>query len=247
MTLRAEDYLTAMEHLPLKSIAQFDLTGLVVVAPHPDDESLGCGGLIAAARAQDVPVAIVVVSDGVGSHPHSPSYPPERLRALRKAEAVAAAGELGVPADAVHFLRLPDRFVPVSGPEADAAIAQIAAIAEACGANLMTVTWQHDPHCDHTAAFALARAAAVRQPGLRLLAYPVWGFTLPPDFALNEASPAGFRLAVADHLPAKRRAIAAHRSQVSPLIADDPDGFMLTPQDLARFERPHEIYLEVAL
>jgi len=43
---------------------------------------------------------------------------------------------------------------------------------------------------------------------------------------------------------AKRKAIRAHVSQVSMLIADDAEGFVLMPDMLARFERPYELFLE---
>jgi GlcNAc-PI de-N-acetylase len=55
----------------------------IVVAPHPDDESLACGGLIADGCRQELPGKVVIVSDGAGSHPKSKAYPPDRLTALR--------------------------------------------------------------------------------------------------------------------------------------------------------------------
>jgi LmbE family N-acetylglucosaminyl deacetylase len=245
MSVRAADALAAMKDMPLLSFGQLAIRGLIVVAPHPDDESLGCGGLIAAATTDGIPVRIVVVSDGAGSHPNSVSHPPARLRRLRESETLAAVAELGVSADAVSFLGLPDRYVPTEGPEAAAAIARIVAIAQACGAELMTVTWQHDPHHDHQAAFALARAACRQLPGVRLCAYPIWGWTLPADHVLPDGMPQGFRLSIERYLPAKLRAIAAHRSQISRLIDDDPNGFMLSADDLARFDQPYETYIRV--
>jgi len=244
MTHTARAMLDAMEHLPLVAFDDLGVRSLVVVAPHPDDESLGCGGLIATARAHGVPVEIIIVSDGTGSHPNSRAYPPARLKALREDEARAAAAELGVEAGAVHFLGLPDRFVPSEGPDAASAVAVIADILRAAAADLVTITWQHDPHCDHQASFRLTRAACRTAPGARLLCYPVWGATLPPDQLLEGALPCGVRLDVRDHLAQKARAVAAHRSQILPLIADDPEGFTLSPDDLARFARPFEIYLE---
>ena len=245
MSVRAADALAAMGDMPLLSFGQLAIRGLVVVAPHPDDESLGCGGLIAAATNDGIPVRVVVVSDGAGSHPNSVSYPPARLRRLRESETHTAAAELGVAADAVAFLGLPDRHVPSEGPDAAAAVTSIVEMAQACGADLMTVTWQHDPHHDHQAAFALARAACDQLPAIRLCAYPIWGWTLPPDHVLPEGLPQGFRLAVEAQLPAKRRAIAAHRSQISRMIDDDPDSFMLSAADLARFDQPYETYIRV--
>src|ERR1700689_4824660 len=89
--------------------------GVLVIAPHPDDESLACGGLIAEACATDRPATVIVVSDGTGSHPRSRAYPRARLRALREAEARQAVSALGLPPRCIEFLRLADRFVPSEG------------------------------------------------------------------------------------------------------------------------------------
>jgi LmbE family N-acetylglucosaminyl deacetylase len=109
----------------------------------------------------------------------------------------------------------------------------------------MAVTWQHDPHCDHQAAFTLALSACRLMGAVRLFMYPIWGFKLASDQALDMETPQGFRLHMEEHLPAKRRAIAAHRSQVTHIIDDDPGGFILSADDIARFQRPFETYLSV--
>lgn len=238
--------LAAMERLPILSFEEIGTKGITILAPHPDDESLGCGGLIRAARDRDVPVTIVVLSDGTGSHPGSSSYPAERLRALREAEALAAAGVLGVPSDNVHFLRLPDRFVPSGGPAAEAAVAQLADHIRRSGSDFVAVTWEEDPHCDHKAAASLARAACTLT-STRLFAYPIWGRTLLPDAEVTALPGNGFRLDIRNELAAKQKAIAAHRSQTTDLIADDPNGFTLTPELLSLFETSCEVYLEMQL
>jgi LmbE family N-acetylglucosaminyl deacetylase len=244
--MRAADFLAAAEALPFVGLdALVGSGGLVVVAPHPDDESLGCGGLIAAARAQGRPVRLVVVSDGCGSHPNSRAYPPARLRALREAETRDAAAALGLPAADVQFLGLPDARVPGTGPQAAAAARAIAAAAHAVGAGAVFVTWRHDPHCDHAAAAALVDLARPAMPGVRVLAYPVWGWTLPAQTEVGPP-PRGARLDVTANLAAKARAVAAHRSQTTGLIDDDPTGFRLDATMLARFARPFEIFLEEA-
>lgn len=243
--MRADAFLAAAAALPVRDLRDLvPAGGVVVVAPHPDDESLGCGGLIAEACARGIPVRLVVVSDGVGSHPNSPSHPPERLRTLRESETLAAAAALGLPAGHVAFLRLPDRFVPSSGPRAEAAAEAIAAAARACGAGALFVTWRHDPHCDHAASAALAGLARRRLGEVRLYAYPVWAWALPPETEVADA-PRGARLDVARHLARKAAAVAAHRSQTTDLIADDPGGFRLEPAMLARFAQGHEIFLDV--
>jgi hypothetical protein len=94
------------------------------------------------------------------------------------------------------------------------------------------------------AAWRIGQAAA-RQSGARLLAYPVWGWTLPPDREIDdaEAARAGWRLDVAAMLPAKRAAVASHRTQLGQVITDDPGGFVLPTSLLQDLMKPDEVYL----
>jgi LmbE family N-acetylglucosaminyl deacetylase len=238
----AAEALRAAERLPLRTLSQV-LEGrpFVVIAPHPDDESLACGGLLALASREGIRAAIVIVSDGAGSHPGSRAWPPARLAALREREGRRAAEALGMRSSDVIFLRLPDRYVPSEGAEAEAAVAKIARCIEPLRAGSAFVTWRHDPHCDHQACYTLARAVQRRSPGLKLYEYTVWGGQLP---AKSQVDPVrgGFRLAIEDVLEAKRRAIAEHRSQTTGLIDDDPAGFRLGADHLARFDLPYEAF-----
>src|SRR6202044_936562 len=123
MAVTVEEVLAAADSLPLRPVrdALADRP-FIVVAPHPDDESLGCGGLIADACRQGVRGKVVIVSDGAGSHPNSKAYPPNRLSSIREEEARQAGAELGLKPEDMLFLRLPDRFVPSEGEEAERAI-----------------------------------------------------------------------------------------------------------------------------
>jgi LmbE family N-acetylglucosaminyl deacetylase len=218
--------------------------GLVVVAPHPDDESLACGGLIAETRAQGRLVRVVIVSDGTGSHPASKAYPKARLRDLRENEARAAVKELGLdPVDDLVFLRLPDRFVPSECPKAVKAVGRIVESVRQVGAQALFVSWRDDPHCDHQASYRIARAVQRQVPSLRLYEYSVWGSALPAATPVEPVND-GFRIRIEQRLTRKRRAIAAHRSQTTDLIKDDPTGFHLTDSDLARFDLPYESFFE---
>jgi len=90
---------------------------ILVVAPHPDDETLGCGGLMqeAAARGADVQVALVTNGDaselsvvfGERELPWSPQAF-ITLGRRRQDEALRAASSLGVPPSHVHFLGYPN-------------------------------------------------------------------------------------------------------------------------------------------
>ncbi|WP_395666077.1 PIG-L deacetylase family protein [Methylocella sp.] len=242
--MKAGAFFEAARRLPFAPLARIvGRGGALVLAPHPDDESLGCGGLIAMACAEGRPVRVIVVSDGCGSHPNSRSHPPERLRALREAETLAAAAALGLAAGDVDFLRLPDRHVPHEGAAARAAVARVVAAARDIGASALFATWGFDPHCDHQAVWRIAEAARRALPGLALMSYPVWGFALPADAEVG-TPPQGFRLDVAAVSFKKRRAIAAHRSQLTDMIDNDPPVVILPPQALAPFREPVETFFE---
>lgn len=243
--MRVADFLTAADQLPLADLPTLvGDGGIVVVAPHPDDESLGCGGLIAEARRLGRAVRLVVVSDGCGSHTHSKAYPPERLRALREEETRQAVALLGLAAADIRFLGLPDGHVPSAGPEAEAAAEAVAEAATACGASAVFVTWRHDPHCDHQASAAIVRLARPKLGVARLYEYPVWGWTLPPDTDVGPA-PEGYRLDVSGHRAAKTQAVYAHVSQTTDLIADDPQGFRLETAMIERLCGPFERFVAV--
>lgn len=212
----------------------------LVLAPHADDESLGCGGLLSACATSGGRPAVLVVTDGVGSHPNSHSYKPIRLRALREDEARTAARELGLSPERLAFLGLPDTAAPTEGAAFTDTVDAIVAAMRAWDCHALLAPWRHDPHGDHLAAHLMATEAARRCDALHR-AYPIWGLTLP------DGPPAvGWRLDISAQLPRKRRAIAAHRSQYAGLIDDDANGFQMEPSFRALFETQYEIFLDPA-
>src|ERR1700677_2278394 len=237
--MTASDVITAMETLPDAEIETI-LGGErpLILAPHADDESLGCGGLITACCERGQQPVVAILTDGAASHPGSRQYPPERLRQLRAQEARQAVATLGLSSDNLVFFNYPDTALPPG----QAISERIAIVARDRGCSVMLAPWLHDPHCDHEAAAILAREAARRAP-CRLLSYPVWGWLLPPDHPLPVKHVAGYKLSIAKHLQAKRSAVAAHASQYSALINDSPEGFRLPPELLSVFERPYEVFL----
>lgn len=233
----------AMAALPLMPLDA--VTGgkpALILAPHADDETLGCGGLIAAASAAGHPPFVLILTDGTGSHPNSRAYPPLRLKQVREQEARTAVAILGLPRDRISFLGLRDTAAPMEGDGFDAAVTAILSFAERVGAASILSPWQHDPHCDHLAAHRMA-CSAVERCRIRHLAYPIWGWTLPPETRLPGSWPDGMRLDITDYLAAKRQAVTAHASQYGGLIQDDPDGFQLPADLLAIFSRPCETFL----
>ena len=84
----AGDFHHTWHELPLGGLNDIIGTGTcLILAPHPDDESLGCGGLIAEATDLGLAVRLIFVSDGTGSHCNSLLFPKLRLRRERELEA----------------------------------------------------------------------------------------------------------------------------------------------------------------
>lgn len=219
----------------------------IVFAPHPDDESLGCGGAIALLRKYDVPVRVIAMSDGTLSHPNSVRFPAEKLRELREKEMKNALEILGVTEDKIRFLRYRDRCVP---GENDVnffdAVETVKNILSAEKPQTIFAPWRLDPHPDHRATWQLVRRAidSLNFP-VRLIEYPIWLYELATENDLpveNEIQ--AWRLDIARVVQIKQTAIRAHESQVTGLIDDDPQGFRLSAEILEHFRAPFEIYLE---
>ena len=225
-----------------------DITGLLagrgalLLAPHPDDESLGCGGLIAAACDAGSPPVVVILTDGAASHPGSRSYPPQKLRALREQEAQRAVTCLGLPPQNLYFLRAADTGLPGEGPAFEAYTHRLRQIGHAHGCRLVLAPWAGDPHCDHETAARMA-ARLCEDTGWALLSYPVWGWLRADEDVFDEPRRQGWRLKISLQMPRKQKAIAAHRSQYGGLIQDSPAGFTLPPELLRVFSRNFEIYI----
>jgi LmbE family N-acetylglucosaminyl deacetylase len=214
----------------------------LVLAPHPDDESLGCGGLIARCCRENRPPVVAILTDGSRSHPGSKDYPPVKLTAVRAAEAKLAVTRLGLPPERLVFLGEPDTKAPHAGPAFDRVVARLIACIREFSCTAILAPWRFDPHCDHVAAARIA-AETARFAGVRHVAYPVWGWTLPADTPIDEGAVFGWRLDVAAQMEAKRRAIGAHASQYGQLITDAPDGFQLPAELLRMTTGPWETFL----
>ena len=218
---------------------------ITVIAPHPDDESLGCGGLIAALSADGRAVQVVFVTDGAGSHPNSAAWPSARLAGQRRREAQAALACLGATGVPPVFLDLPDAGMPsLADPAGEAVVGALAHALGAFGPELVLTPWRRDPHCDHRDAWALTKAAVSRS-GLapERLEYAVWLDEFggegdrPRD---DEVEAVAFD--ISDVLALKREAVEAHLSQTTGLIDDDPTGFRLTAETIDRLVQPVERY-----
>ena len=231
--------------LPHSDLDAFART--VVFAPHPDDESLGCGGLIALLRKRNKPVDVVFVSDGAMSHPNSLRYDRAARVTLREQEALAACELLGVTAEHIRFLRYPDTAVPRQHHAGfEDATNHIRSVLEELQPSHILVCWRRDPHCDHRATWELCRAAydeLAEAP--KWIEYPIWMWNADqPEDLPRPGEVISWRLDVSEVQEQKQAAVKAHISQTTDLIDDDPEGFVLEDQMLNNFRRPTELYFE---
>lgn len=198
-----------------------DCPGLLIAAPHPDDETFGLGALAAQLASAGVEVRVLSVSDGGGAVPGASAAGRATLEAERRIEVSRAATVLGVSPPI--RLGLPDgRLTEFEDALADA-IANLLAPGQWCAA-----TWRGDGHPDHEAV-GRAAATAARRTGAVLLEYPVWmwHWAAPGDPAVP------WRRAAAVPSPEwaverKHQAAQCFRSQF------DPDSPVLPPHVLAR-------------
>lgn len=197
---------------------------LVVIAPHPDDEVLGAGGLLVRYSQLGVPLTVVAVTDGEASHASSVLITPEELRHRRVLEREAAFEVLGLEPDVVR-LALPDG--GVANEEQRLVDALVALTDEAT----TVVAPSHlDGHRDHVACASAVRRAR-ELVGFTRWQIPIWskvasalhGTQLPRRSALMLPPTVRRR---------KAEAVACFTSQLVGLSDDPVDGPVVRPAEV---------------
>ncbi|WP_415911060.1 PIG-L family deacetylase [Oleiharenicola sp. Vm1] len=195
--------------------------GVLVVAPHADDETLGCGALLAALAAAGAPAHVAFVSDSAGAG-WSPGATHAERAARRRAEALAALAALGLGAAHATFLDAPDGELDRLDPDAHArVVARLAERIAAVRARHVFLPLLGEGSTEHDAAVWLAREAlSVAGATPVVWEYPVWAWwnALRLRRQLLRADE-NFSLAAAPWRPACRRALACHASQLPHLPA----------------------------
>ncbi len=187
---------------------------LLVVAPHADDETLGCGGLLALRSARGDAIQVVFISDSAGS---AEDRPQPGLAARRRAEALAALEVLGVPASQAHFLDAPDgKLNRLTAPEADRVDIDLASLLQRLKPGEIFVPYLGGGSSEHDATVQLARTALARSGvPARVWEYPVWAWWDARRLVRQLSRPQeNFCLELGPMRARKRQALACHRSQL---------------------------------
>lgn len=209
-----------------------DVERVIVLSAHPDDETLGAGGLIAQAAAAGIPVDVVIATDGEGSHPHLD------LQAHRRQEVAAALFDLA-PAAGLSFLGFPDGGVR---EHADQIRRRIQTLLHGVDARtvLLVAPWWGDGHRDHRVIGEIARD--LRSGAVRVVGYPIWLWHWGDPAEVDADSWRTLGLP-ADVRALKQRAIGRHRTQIQSLTSEPP---VLHGMMLQHFARPFEVFVEAS-
>lgn len=208
----------------------------MVFSPHQDDETLGCGGIIALKRALGVPVEVIFLTDGRYGRPDW--ITPETITDIRQEEATKALNILGIASSETYFLNQIDGSLQnLTDDQRQYIVAQLAQRLQSFMPEEIYVPHRKDVHGDHEATYELVQEA-IASSGIQveILQYPIWMLWQNPlSFDLNfQDIGAPYRLAIDSVKDTKKRAIETYSSQMPGL----PTGF------LQRFFLPYEIFFK---
>lgn len=189
----------------------------LVLAPHPDDETLGAGALIAEAATRGCLAAVAYLTDGTGSHPSGTPG----LAAARRIEARKAIGRLTDNTISIEWIGWQDAHpAEPESPRFFRDAMRLGALLRRLRIDAMAVTDLSEAHCDHVAAYRLAKAAIrLSRRSVALFAYHVWSAPTHHRARRIKTGPLA--------LGRRRHALHAHRSQLSNVYGT---GFRLPPE-----------------
>ena len=230
----------------------------LVLAPHPDDETLGCAATIMRKRATGTPVTIAIVTDGEVSMDENPAKK-SMWSARRRDEALQAAAVMDVDSNNVRFLGFQDLSL---SDEMALVELQLLELVRDVSPQEIFVPAIGDRHPDHFALNLALRSIVKRQAyGGTVYEYPIWLWRVYPwttrpaniidaiwAFARDPIAalfrPAAVLVSTEGFIERKRAAIACYESQVSNPSREDrmwtfPDGFAES------FLGPYEIFFRL--
>jgi LmbE family N-acetylglucosaminyl deacetylase len=228
--------------------AGIDLNDKVIVfAPHPDDETFGCGGTIAKKIAEGYEVLIVVMTDGryaflkmlnIDTDPT-----PEELKEIRKEEAKRAAKILGVSEENLIFLDFEDGKLQDNVDEAERKVIEILKIHRPVE---VYFPYKSDVHPDHRATRRIVKDACAKS-GLSTICYQYSTFhkymRLGPiiDRALGILRHNIIRVDVSMFLSRKKAAIKEFKSELA-IISRAQKYPLIKDKDVKKILRSKELF-----
>lgn len=179
---------------------------VLMLSPHPDDESISCGGTLRDHVVRGDLVRVIFLTSGEGG---GHGIPPNKTALIREREAETAAAILGI-AD-IDFWRQPDGGLRMTQP----LVSRLVQVLECWRPELLYVTHDREMHPDHRAAARLVRQALrhdqASMTNVKVLMSEVWTPLQRIDHVVD----------ITPHLHIKLAAIQAHASQCAVMRFDD--------------------------
>lgn len=211
----------------------------VLIAPHPGDEVVACGGLLQLLSNLGHPLLLLSITDGSASHPGSRQWSEKRLSVFRPQESVEALRRLGLPMHSLKWVR--GGFTDSALGEQEAQVGEFISRYLRRG-DVVFSTWRNDGNADHEAV-GRASAKAAQQAGANFHDVPVWAWHRPQrDQQLIPWERARKLRLDTWTVARKSHATHAYASQLNgePAIGIAP---LLPPAILERMRLPYEIVL----
>ncbi len=159
----------------------------LVISPHFDDETLGCGGLMIRKKQTNADVRIVFMTDGSVSHSHF--VPAAQLSAMRRDEAANAAQALGLQRSDVTYLDFPETYLK---DHTDAAVRALTDLVKQFDPEEVFLPYSAEPLLwseDHLATTRIAqRALEIDGKQRWVYEYPIWLWYAIPWVGLTQES-----------------------------------------------------------
>lgn len=218
----------------------------MIIAPHPDDEVLACGGLIASKKSKGAKVAVVFLTDGKASHKGCCNTAPEKIGLARRRLAIEAGEIIGLKDGDIFWLGLSDGRIPRQGkPDFKMSVERLAKLIEEIKPQEVYAPHYLDGWPDHEAASDIVCSALLMYKANReLYYYPVWlwhnlQFRSFPFFLKTKV----LRLDIRSVMDKKKAAIDKYLSLINPdcgapYCGNLPKGFV------KHFQYPYEIFFK---
>jgi LmbE family N-acetylglucosaminyl deacetylase len=221
---------------------------VVVFTPHPDDETLGCGGTIAKKISQDFDVCIVLLTDGRYAYSNvlnmRTNPTPEELGQIRREEFIKATAILGVPESNLTYLDFEDGTLCKQEQEVES---RVVTILKECSPSEVYFTFGRDCHSDHQALSRIV-SRGIRELGLECAAYQysilhTYGRIGPfLEGSIATVKRNRIKVNISEFLDLKEKAIREYKSEISGVLGKHLCDVTPIGKDIRHFLKTHETF-----
>ncbi len=223
----------------------YDWETTLVVAPQPEDESLGCGGAIALLREKGYRVHILYFTHGYMENISKPAQTGTMLKKMKEEEAKAALETLKVTEESATFLHIRNQLVPKKGePGFEEAVRLSLNELESYLPATVLLPCRFHPYEDHFATWQIMMEAIGKMPyQIRTLEYMIWKGEQEHQEIVTHEAVKPWRLDIKHVMQQKINAIAQHHSQEQTPPLRNPSSLAKQQKEYEKTQ-PWETYLE---